>query len=199
MPTMSTATEEAVTSTKTGPNKSLCNPAENLPETQPVRFDDWENSGERVQECIDKMYELLMAEYPHMVGLAANQIGYPFRIILIPTQAMRPDKKGGKSHYAGFRIIINPVFVPNGNGTTDQLEGCYSVQNSTSFLRVRRIMFGSVSGYMPNGVSTCVNLAGFPCTVAQHEIDHLNRVSIIDRNKELIESVGKVYVPTYES
>ena len=164
-------------------------PADKMPPTQEVCFDCGEADCQAVQKCMEDMWNCVMLNQPLMVGLAANQLAYPYRIIIIPTQEMSPNKKGGRSRFAGFRTIINPSIdnsitnLGRDNEETD-FESCFSV-GLDKLYKVRRKWSVVVNGYQPNGEAVKIALSGFPARVAQHEIDHLDSISIVDRNYEL--------------
>lgn len=153
------------------------------------------------EECMEQMWSVFQEAGPaYMIGLAANQLGYPYRIVILPTT--RLDMKGGKLHYAGFRMVINPTIERTMPGHIDQIEGCWSVgwkpssKVSTVGFRVRRAMFVTLNGYQPNGQALGpIKLSSGIAAAAQHEIDHLDRISIVDRAQQLLDNVGKEFDP----
>ena len=111
--------------------------------------------------------------YPRTVGLAAPQIGAPWRMLYIDcTDHPRvPDA-------VGPTWMINPV-VESANGAEIGREGCLSLPEITANVsRPKRI---AVS-YLDLGGDACrVDVAGFEARVILHEIDHLDGVLILDR------------------
>jgi peptide deformylase len=101
------------------------------------------------------------------VGLAANQVGLLERIIVV--------------QHGGFKqAIINPVIV-KAFGSKMSLrggEGCLSVPN----FRKRAIRDGKihVEGFNADWNPVHFKLSGDTAIIVQHEIDHLNGITIGD-------------------
>jgi peptide deformylase len=98
-------------------------------------------------------------------GLAANQIGYCERIIIV------------KIHKT-FVPMVNPEFIVCYGGLKRENEYCLSFPGkSTSRRRYKKI---KVSYFDPlNGVQVPVlELKGFEARIIQHEMDHLSGILI---------------------
>jgi peptide deformylase len=79
----------------------------------------------------------------------------------------------------GPRAVVNPVVVERGDETELDEEGCLSLQGVRFPVeRATRIV---IEGKDENGEDVRYELEGYGARVAQHELDHLDGVLIIDR------------------
>ena len=110
---------------------------------------------------------------PRTVGLAAPQIGAPWRMIYIDcTDHPRvPDA-------AGPTWMINPV-VESADGAEVGREGCLSLPEITA--NVSRATQITVSARDLDGTTRHVVANGFAARLILHEIDHLDGILILDR------------------
>lgn len=100
--------------------------------------------------------DMFQAMYAHQaMGLAANQIGFPHRVFVMDESDMP-------------RTFINPK-IECGNQFDTAMEGCVTFPNK--FVGVERATRVTVNG---------VQLDGLWARIAQHEIDHLNGVTLLD-------------------
>jgi peptide deformylase len=108
------------------------------------------------------------------VGLAANQIGQPFRIFLF-------------TNAAGYvQEIVNPEIIDSSEETTSIPEGCLSVPGAK--VEVSRPLAIKVSGYDKDMMPIHFTLLGAEALIFQHELDHLNGKTILDyENNEEVE------------
>ncbi len=120
-----------------------------------------------VEELVDEMFEALEEEGG--IGLAAPQIGVPLRIIIVSLPA-----EIGRTEVA----LINPE-IKSAEGWQEFEEGCLSVPGI--FDKVKRRARIKIEGLLPNGARFESEYEGFPATVFQHEIDHLDGVLFVDR------------------
>jgi len=111
-----------------------------------------------------------------LVGLAAPQIGEPYRIILIDTKVTEARKSYGK-----LLCLINPVIDWRARETVEGREGCFSAGPVWGL--VRRPLAVKVSGYDTAGRVITYILEGFSARVACHEIDHLDGIRFPERIK----------------
>lgn len=111
--------------------------------------------------------------YPRTVGLAAPQIGSPWRMIYVDcTDHPRvPDA-------AGPTWMVNPV-VEFADGAEVGREGCLSLPEITA--NVSRPTQIRVSFIDVGGERRRIDAAGFAARVILHEIDHLDGILILDR------------------
>ncbi len=100
------------------------------------------------------------------VGLAATQVGVLRRLFVF-----EPGEDGP-------RAVVNPVVVERGDETELDEEGCLSLQGVR--VPVERARSLVIEGKDENGEDVRYELEGYGARVAQHELDHLDGVLIID-------------------
>lgn len=149
----------------------------------------------------DLITTLKATKNPQGVGLAAPQIGQPYRIFLIRPHPWQEPK-----------IFINPEILSSSqrlqspkkeNGT---YEGCLSIPGH--YAPLSRSMSVTVKYQSPvlstqpgPGESKLIEkietFSGFPAHIIQHELDHLNGILFIDRvleqNSKLFRVTGKTW------
>lgn len=118
-----------------------------------------------VQEIISSLKHTLRAHKENCVGLAANQIGYDKRIFVI---------RFGEDD---LRTFINPVIV-NAKGIALNRESCMSIP-SQEFIRPRNSEI-EVIYQTPMGKNESRKLLGAAAYVFQHELDHLDGLTLAD-------------------
>lgn len=104
----------------------------------------------------------------HGIGLAANQVGVPVRLVVID-----PQTKGRKTPM----IIINPEIIASGDEQTDE-EGCLSVPGFYEF--VKRPKQVHVKGFTIHEEPFEMSCEGRLARAFAHEIDHLDGVLFVD-------------------
>ena len=116
-----------------------------------------------------------LRENPTGVGLAANQIGYDKRIFVI-------------NFNGDLRTFINPV-ISQVKGFTLNRESCLSLPGK-SFIRPRHneIM---VIYQTPLGKTESRKIVGLAAYVFQHELDHLDGLTLADIGLEVGEDFDK--------
>jgi peptide deformylase len=102
------------------------------------------------------------------VGLAANQVGILRRVFVI--QADEDEEP---------RALVNPVIVERSGEVDEDDEGCLSLQGVV--VPVERPVRIRVEAKDERGREVTLELEGLPARVAQHELDHLDGVLILDR------------------
>jgi peptide deformylase len=132
----------------------------------------------------DMKAALRSAANPKGVGLAAPQIGEPWRIFIT-----RPTEK------SQIRVFINPKIITQSADQTDgvparenKLEGCLSIPKIWG--RVKRATTLTLGYQDETGASHQEQFTGFSATIIQHEIDHTNGVLFPQR---VLEQKGKLY------
>lgn len=156
------------------PNKTLTTPAQTV-----VSFD------KRLGKLIAGMKTALLAtNNPKGVGLAASQIGEPWRVFVT-----RPKED------APLRVFINPEIVKRSDGVTDgvperenKLEGCLSIPRIWG--KVKRAKTLTLRFQDQTGATHEEEFTGFLATIIQHETDHTNGILFTQR---VLEQKGKVY------
>jgi len=115
-----------------------------------------------------------MRASPACVGLAAPQVGEPVRVFCLDVSGHKKTRS-----CAGLVVLVNPAIVST-QGLVTMREGCMSVPHLTGDVtRARDIV---LEGYEP-GTARFVRLVadGFEARCAQHEIDHLDGFTFVDR------------------
>ncbi|MDO8530647.1 MAG: peptide deformylase [Dehalococcoidia bacterium] len=130
------------------------------------------NINESIQKLIDDMIDTMRAAGG--VGLAANQVGAPVRLMIVDI----PDE--------GPVAIINPKLTATENEDAAE-EGCLSVPGYRGELK--RYLKATIEGVDRYGKSVRYTAEGYFAQAFQHETDHLNGVLYIDR----IEDPSKLY------
>lgn len=138
-----------------------------------------------------------------MVGLAAPQIGYPYKIIFVDLSATaKRDDKFGQNLF-----VINPKILKYGKKKVKGREGCYSVKLGEQDIDgvVERSESVVVEFMDLNGEKHVQEFSGFTAVIFQHEIDHLNGkvfVHKIKKEKDLhivFQSEYKKYKKNYKT
>lgn len=119
------------------------------------------------------------------VGLAAPQIGVPWRVLVLEDpaafQATLTDveKQERERVPVPVRVFINPTLTPIGEEKVTFYEGCLSVSGWAGMVaRYREV---EVSGLDERGQPVTWRVKGWPARILQHEVDHLNGTLYVDR------------------
>lgn len=139
----------------------------------------------RLGKLIAEMKATLKAtNNPKGVGLAAPQIGEPWRVFLT-----RPAEK------SPIRMFINPEIIERSSGLTDgvpergnKLEGCLSIPKIWG--KVKRAIRIKIRYCDEKGAVHEEEFDGFLATIIQHETDHVNGILYTQR---VLEQKGKLY------
>jgi peptide deformylase len=156
------------------PNPVLTQPAKN------VTFFD-----KKLKLLINNLKETLIhTTNPKGVGLAAPQIGEPYRIFVT-----RPTEK------STVRAFINPEIIKSSSDPTNgvperenKLEGCLSIPQVWG--KVHRFQNLTLKYQDEKGISHIEEFTGFLATIIQHETDHLAGILFTQR---VVEQKGKLY------
>ena len=133
--------------------------------------------GENEQKLMDDMLETMYAA--NGIGLAAIQIGFPQRIIVMDITKNQTNKNP--------MYFVNPIII---NKSTDQStyeEGCLSVPKQ--FAEIDRPSKCEVEYLDYNGEKKLIKMEGLLATCIQHEIDHLEGILFIDYLSKLKKSM----------
>jgi peptide deformylase len=123
-----------------------------------------------IQELIVDLRDTMQAR--NGAGLAAPQIGSPWRVVIYGTGSPNP-----RYPYAPIireTVLINPVLEPIGTDAQTGWEGCLSVPGLRG--EVTRWQRVDVRAMDQNGHMIQRRLDGFEARVIQHECDHLDGV-----------------------
>ena len=127
-----------------------------------------------IGDMIDTMYQA------PGIGLAANQIGRPIRIIVFDITPKDQERQPS--------VLVNPEVIES-EGEQTLEEGCLSVPEYYS--DVKRSARVKVRGQDLEGNPVEVCGEGLLATVLQHEIDHLDGILFIDRISALKRTLYK--------
>ena len=105
------------------------------------------------------------------VGLAANQVGVLRRVFVIQ---LEEDEEP--------RALVNPAIVERSGEAEPEDEGCLSLQGVV--VEVERALSVRLEARDEKGEPVELELEGLPARVAQHELDHLDGVLILDRTTD---------------
>jgi peptide deformylase len=134
-----------------------------------MRAREVEQFDDDLARLVERMLRL-MAD-ANGVGLAANQVGVVRRVLVF-----QPDAESDPV------ALVNPVIVERGGETVEDEEGCLSMQGVQ--VPVERATTVRLEGSDPQGGKLSFDLTELGARVAQHELDHLDGVLIIDRTTE---------------
>lgn len=144
------------------PTEILTYPHEVLSEPCDICTSDPESILIKLEEALwDKEIETYRG-----VGLAANQIGISQRIAIIRFGELRID-------------LINPEVVDHSDETFGSTESCLSIPNVETTVRRWRSVVLQASNYSKPLVINNEDVS----RIIQHEVDHLDGVTILDYKK----------------
>lgn len=126
-----------------------------------------------LRSVVREMFELMYSA--RGVGLAANQVGLPYRLFVVNVTA-DPDISEEE------HVFINPEIVRR-KGSEEGEEGCLSLPEL--YGPVRRAEEIVVDAFDLEGRGFQMTLDDLPARVVQHENDHLDGVLFIDRMSDL--------------
>ncbi|MGC9363549.1 MAG: peptide deformylase [Fidelibacterota bacterium] len=126
------------------------------------------NIDTEIHELVREMEHIM---YKHEgIGLAAPQVGILKRIFIADIGD-------------GLFALVNPL-ITDTDGQDNLVEGCLSLPGIG--VDIRRHQKVAVTGVNLEGEETRLELSGLLARVAQHEIDHLNGVLIIDYQEKTV-------------
>ena len=143
------------------------------------RAEEVDDVTEEIRTLIDDMADTMYAAPG--VGLAAPQVGMALRIIVADIDLATEDVPASGEEEEDRRelyVVVNPEIIER-EGTCVFEEGCLSCPDVT--IDVERDERVVVSGLDYDGDPTELEASGFPAVVLQHEIDHLDGVTLVDR------------------
>tara|TARA_X000000950_G_scaffold280327_1_gene374744 strand:+ start:374 stop:892 length:519 start_codon:yes stop_codon:yes gene_type:complete len=119
------------------------------------------------------MHRMLDAMYAaDGVGLAGPQVGDSRRILVA-------EPRQGDDDDAPLFMMINPEITLRSDDMIGCEEGCLSVPGFD--FKVPRSARINVKWRLPNGETMSSTISDFASIVIQHEIDHLDGVTLLDR------------------
>jgi peptide deformylase len=119
------------------------------------------------------------------VGLAAPQIGVPWRIFVAEDPEERLANVAAEALALRDRkalpltVLVNPIVTLAAGAEATFYEGCLSVRGYGAL--VTRAAVVDVEGLDAHGRRRALRLQGWPARIMQHEMDHLNGTLYVDR------------------
>lgn len=119
------------------------------------------------------------------VGLAAPQIGIPWRLIVLEDReellaSLPPEDLAARARTPlPLTALVNPVLRLVGDETATFFEGCLSVDGWAAL--VERRLAVEVEGLDLDGRRVGFAARGWPARILQHELDHLDGTLYVDR------------------
>jgi peptide deformylase len=110
------------------------------------------------------------------IGLAANQVGRQDRVFVMCTQGQR-------------RVCFNPEIVSTEQDLELDFEGCLSYPKQ--YIKVARPHTINVKYYNHHGIAVHETLTDISARCFQHELDHLNGITMHQRHKEQLNVSSK--------
>ncbi|HEY6452418.1 MAG TPA: peptide deformylase, partial [Steroidobacteraceae bacterium] len=134
--------------------------------SEPVRVMDSDELRELLEDMRDTMAALNGA------GLAAPQIGVPWRVVMFGTGAHNP--RYPDAEIVPATVLINPKLQPIDERVEQDWEGCLSVPGMRGLVpRYRQVRYRGVDEL---GRPIDRRVSGFHARVVQHEVDHLDGI-----------------------
>ena len=133
-----------------------------------MRANEVETFDGDLERLVERMTALM--QDANGVGLAANQVGVLRRVLV-----MQPDE--GEP-----MVLVNPVIRKASDEVAADDEGCLSLQGVT--VPVERRCRVTIEGKDEHGETVSYELEGLAARVAQHELDHLDGVLILERTTD---------------
>ena len=138
-------------------------PALNEP-TQPF---DFNNPQVDPVELFNTLKHSMIAN--HGVGLAANQLGFPYSVFVIG------DPRDPESVFS----VFNPIIVDRADDEVLAEEGCLTYPGL--YVKIKRPSTIRVRYTTHLGVTDTIKFDGMTARIFQHEYDHLKGVCHVDR------------------
>jgi len=133
--------------------------------------------GENEQKLMDDMLETMYAAKG--IGLAAIQIGFPKRIIVLDLSKDQTERNP--------MYFVNPTICNKATEQSIYEEGCLSVPDQ--FAEIARPKKIEIEYLDYHGEKKILKAEGLLATCIQHEIDHLEGILFIDYLSKLKKSI----------
>ncbi len=125
-----------------------------------------ERIDDNIRRLVEKMTDIMLQNKG--VGLAAPQVGVPLRLFIISLDGSAEN----------LRVYINPTVTPIGElGSID--EGCLSVPGV--YTKIKRYKKCEVTATDLDGSEFTEQAEGLYARALQHEYDHIEGVTIVNR------------------
>jgi peptide deformylase len=147
--------------------------------SRPVEWTEGCPFSAEIQTLIADMTDTLYA-HGGAIGLAAVQIGQPWRVFLLDMTAKTTQNQ--------LRVLVNPVITHTAKNKWVR-EGCLSFPDYLA--SVKRALKVTVSYVDQHGLPQLAEVTELEAVAVQHEMDHLDGVLFIDH----IQSLGTGLIP----
>ncbi|MCP4806234.1 MAG: peptide deformylase [Proteobacteria bacterium] len=144
---------------------------------RPVREDEF---GADLERRLRDMAETMYAAPG--VGLAGPQVGDLRRLIVVDLTEDRDDE-GRRKKGEALTLMVNPIFLSKSKEVFKWEEGCLSVPEFWEYFE--RPKYVKVQYRDPYGGTHELDLADYPGVILQHEMDHLEGITLLDRVSRL--------------
>lgn len=131
-----------------------------------MRANEIEDFDDALAKLVERLEHLL--HDANGLGLASTQIGVLQRVFVFQPDPEQPPV-----------ALVNPQLVETSDERVGDDEGCLSLQGVV--IPVDRHERVTVEAKTPSGEDVRLELEGLPARVAQHELDHLDGILILDR------------------
>lgn len=136
---------------------------------------------DRIRKLLDDMAETMYAAPG--IGLAAPQVGVSERVLVaaVPVRDGVSEEQEGDEEVGSESFLtelVNPVIVER-DGVIVWDEGCLSVPEMT--IEVERSEHIVIEALDRHGEAIRIDARGFYAVVFQHEMDHLDGITLYDR------------------
>ena len=131
-----------------------------------MRAHEVEEFDDDLRQLVSQMQALM--EDANGIGLAANQVGILRRVVVFRVEEDEEPV-----------AAVNPRIVDPGEERVSDDEGCLSLQRV--LVPVERSATITLEAQDVDGSSIRLELSGLAARVAQHELDHIDGVLILDR------------------
>lgn len=119
---------------------------------------------------------MLTMEQASGVGIAAPQIGVSQRLFIV---ASRPNERYPDAPEMAPLLMVNPELLGHSEETEDGEEGCLSVPGTR--LSIARYRWVDARWQDAQGKHHQQRLDGFIARIFQHELDHLDGITLLER------------------
>jgi len=133
-----------------------------------VRAREITDFDDSLRQLVADMKETMVAY--NGVGLAANQVGVPQRVLVVDVPVDETTRVG--------HVLVNPQLSER-KGSQEGEEGCLSIPGV--YEDVKRAQSVRVRGLDADGRPLDLVVEGYLARAVQHEVDHLDGVLFVDR------------------
>ncbi|RZI47566.1 peptide deformylase [Rickettsiales endosymbiont of Peranema trichophorum] len=126
---------------------------------------------------------LIMCHHYRGIGIAGVQVGIPKRIVVIDIDYYSGGRLNEQCHGGQPLFLVNPEIISHSSDTNKYNEGCLSVPElHVNVTRPASVVVRFLDYY---GREQSLEATGILATCLQHEIDHLEGITIFDRASQL--------------